>query len=120
MKKHLQSCYIGWNDFNSDFCKFIGFSIYVANKSLIIKLWLGMYLFLISFYNFVYIRNAAVHPGGYFGKGSGTVMIEDLQCDGTEVDLHLCRSSPWEQSHCSHDKDVGVNCCEFVLLSLAG
>ncbi|XP_053383319.1 deleted in malignant brain tumors 1 protein-like [Mercenaria mercenaria] len=61
--------------------------------------------------------NAVVHPGGYYGQGSGAVMIENLQCDGTEPDLHSCRSSTWEHSQCPHSQDVGVDCNSRIRLA---
>ncbi|KAH3710081.1 hypothetical protein DPMN_069547 [Dreissena polymorpha] len=45
-----------------------------------------------------------------YGPGKGMVMVDNLDCDGVEADLHLCRSGPWEQSTCPHSRDIGVNC----------
>lgn len=48
----------------------------------------------------------------YFGKRSGVVLLSSIDCTGTELALHACKSSSYEPHHCSHDTDVGVRCEE--------
>ena len=46
-----------------------------------------------------------------FGPGTGAILFEDIECDGTETSLHapscLRDSNP---EYCSHSSDVGVWC----------
>ncbi|XP_019630689.1 PREDICTED: deleted in malignant brain tumors 1 protein-like [Branchiostoma belcheri] len=45
-----------------------------------------------------------------FGKGTGPIYIEDLQCDGTESSLFNCSHKGWRVHDCDHLDDVGVVC----------
>ncbi|GCC42309.1 hypothetical protein chiPu_0026084, partial [Chiloscyllium punctatum] len=57
--------------------------------------------------------------GTHFGRGSGPIVIEYVQCSGTERALRDCRSVKWDHDSISHDYDAGVvcsgkkNCCTF-------
>ena len=44
-----------------------------------------------------------------FGPGTGAILFDYIDCDGTETLLSSCPNylDPW---HCSHDSDVGVWC----------
>lgn len=45
--------------------------------------------------------------GAHFGRGSGKIWMNDVDCSGSECTLKNCTSSV---SDCDHDKDVGVIC----------
>ena len=47
--------------------------------------------------------------GGYFGRGAGTILLDDVECDGTEQTLLNCTSSQ-ESANCDHSEDAGVRC----------
>jgi len=50
-----------------------------------------------------------------YGRGIEKVWLSDLQCDGTESQLHDCQHSPWGQHVAScyrHTGDVGVECSQ--------
>ncbi|XP_019634567.1 PREDICTED: deleted in malignant brain tumors 1 protein-like, partial [Branchiostoma belcheri] len=53
-----------------------------------------------------------VRLGAHFGRGTGPIYIEDLQCDGTESSLFNCSHKGWRVHDCDpwHDEDVGVVC----------
>lgn len=45
-----------------------------------------------------------------FGQGTGHIWMENVKCLGGEPSITMCPHSGWGQTHCSHDKDVGVIC----------
>ncbi|KAL3854704.1 hypothetical protein ACJMK2_013962 [Sinanodonta woodiana] len=50
---------------------------------------------------------AVAFGNAHFGQGSGPVLIEDVDCQGTESKLSECFYIP---SNCHHSEDVGVQC----------
>ncbi|NXU49065.1 C163A protein, partial [Turnix velox] len=54
----------------------------------------------------------------HYGKGSGQIWLDDLNCTGAESDLWACPSRAWGQHNCQHKEDAGVLCSEFLNLRL--
>ena len=48
----------------------------------------------------------------YFGQGTGQIVLDDVQCSGTENQLLACISAPilTVSSNCYHSDDAGVRC----------
>ena len=48
----------------------------------------------------------------YFGQGTGQIVLDDVQCIGSENKLLVCRTPPILKvsSNCDHSDDAGVRC----------
>ncbi len=47
----------------------------------------------------------------FFGQGSGSIFMDDLQCNGTETKLVECpHVGNWGTHNCYHREDAGVEC----------
>uniref|UniRef100_A0A8C8AGY0 SRCR domain-containing protein n=1 Tax=Otus sunia TaxID=257818 RepID=A0A8C8AGY0_9STRI len=50
-------------------------------------------------------------PGSaYFGSGSGTIWLDDVDCNGQEELLTECSLRDWGVHNCRHSEDAGVVC----------
>ncbi|KAI3363001.1 hypothetical protein L3Q82_011516 [Scortum barcoo] len=58
----------------------------------------------------VYSGQAEVAPDGVYEEGRGLILLDEVQCRGTEASLLACIHSEWGQHDCSHSEDVGVRC----------
>ncbi|KAM7385010.1 hypothetical protein PAMP_001111 [Pampus punctatissimus] len=53
---------------------------------------------------------AKVAPDGVYEEGQGLILLDEVQCLGSEASLLACTHSKWGQHDCSHSEDVGVSC----------
>ena len=49
-------------------------------------------------------------PSAFYGEGNGTILLDDVQCSGTEARLIDCPSQPIGLHNCSHAEDASVIC----------
>ena len=52
----------------------------------------------------------AALPTARFGQGSGEVLLEGVQCNGTEASLIDCNHKGIREHNCGHKEDAGVSC----------
>ncbi|MBN3306704.1 C163A protein, partial [Amia calva] len=50
-------------------------------------------------------------PGGaVYGRGSGPILLSDVECDGGETVLSQCPPRGWRSHNCNHGKEASVIC----------
>ena len=57
-----------------------------------------------------YRGGGIAHKNAAFGRGSGTVWLEGIDCQGNESNLSQCKKAKPGTSACSHREDAGVTC----------
>ena len=50
----------------------------------------------------------------HYGSGSGSILLDNLACEGTEYNLEECDHAGWGNHDCSHSEDAGVECCKYA------
>ena len=49
-----------------------------------------------------------------FGSGTGTIWMDQVECNGYETSLDQCPRNDWGVEDCSHYEDAGVICSECL------
>ncbi|KAM9467765.1 scavenger receptor cysteine-rich type 1 protein M130-like [Clarias gariepinus] len=60
----------------------------------------------------------STHIPAWFGPGTGSIWLNEVECEGNETSLWNCRSQLCEEGECGHQEDVGVVCSEFKKIQL--
>ena len=57
-----------------------------------------------------FMTGATARTNAFFGQGPGNILLDDVQCLGTETRLVDCPSSAIGIHNCAHSEDAGVTC----------
>lgn len=60
--------------------------------------------------NYKIFSGAVAYSRAYFGQGSGPILLNNVQCVGTEASLIECYWSAHNIHTCLHSEDAGVMC----------
>uniref|UniRef100_A0A8C9IAD4 SRCR domain-containing protein n=1 Tax=Piliocolobus tephrosceles TaxID=591936 RepID=A0A8C9IAD4_9PRIM len=55
-------------------------------------------------------RAVSALGNAHFGQGSGPILLDDIQCSGTEAYLGEYSHTGWSTHNCGHGEDAGVIC----------
>ena len=74
-------------------------------------------------FNLIIIPAGKALLNAYFGQGGGQIVLDDVQCTGSENKLLACISAPILRvsSNCDDSNDAGVRCegisCMYIVHS---
>ena len=68
--------------------------------------------------SFVYVQlipaccstDSIAYSNAFYGQGTGSIWLDNVQCTGTESRLYDCPASTIGSHNCGHSDDAGVNC----------
>ena len=61
----------------------------------------------------MYFTSGAIARGSaYYGQGSGSILLDNVQCTGNEASIFSCTHNSIGSHDCDHSEDAGVVCLE--------
>ena len=50
------------------------------------------------------------YGSAHYGQGTGAILLDDVECSGSESSLFSCRHGGVGNHECSHSEDASVRC----------
>ena len=66
--------------------------------------------------HFIEITGGTARSLAFYGRGSGPIYLDDVNCNGSEIRLIQCPHRGIGIHNCRHSEDAGVNCSGRVFL----
>ena len=57
-----------------------------------------------------FTSDAIARSNASFGQGSGSILLDDVECTGNELSILSCTHNSIGSHNCDHSKDAGVIC----------
>ena len=57
-----------------------------------------------------HFSGSALYESTTTSPGSGAILLNNMNCDGSEISVFDCQYSDVESDECDHDEDVVVSC----------
>lgn len=62
-------------------------------------------------------HGVALHYSSVFDHGTDLILLDNVNCHGSESNLTECSSMGWLRHNCGHHEDVGLTCSGTLLSS---
>ncbi|XP_050407264.1 deleted in malignant brain tumors 1 protein [Patella vulgata] len=63
---------------------------------------------------------AIARGSAYFGRGTGNILLDDVNCAGSESSIRYCNHDGWNIHNCGHSEDASVTCSHVRLVGGSG
>lgn len=64
----------------------------------------------VSCHQLGYSKAVSIRTGAAYGRGTGHIWMDRVDCSGDEKRLQDCKFEGWAIGQCDHSKDVGIVC----------
>ena len=59
-----------------------------------------------------FVQAVNARSQAFYGEGSGTIWLDNVNCVGTEFTIGNCLHNGWGVEDCSHIEDASVKCSD--------